>query len=92
MDTASSQNTVGASPACESLIVDFDALFDGFRPKPGGAGYLTSEIRAATGWSKEATRVRLRQALESGICTRGRRMIERIDGGITPVTSYIFKA
>lgn len=91
MDAASTQNSIGASPRCESLTVDFDALFGGFRPIPGGDGYTTAEIKAATGWGDETTRKRIRSALEAGVCKRGQKWLERIDGRMTSVPAYVFE-
>ena len=83
--------TMSCSTAKQSLTVDFDALFCGFRPTPGGDGYTTAEIKAATGWSDETTRKRIRSALEAGVCKRGQKWLERIDGRMTPVAAYVFE-
>lgn len=91
MVTSHSQNQVGSSGCREVLTVDFEALFGNFTPQPGGDGYLTHEICEATGLSTGIVRNRLKQALKDGTCVRGTRRVERIDGRITPVTSYIFK-
>lgn len=91
MDAAYPQDSVGSAPRCESLTIDFEALFGDFRPIPGGDGYTTAEIKAATGWSDETTRKRIRSALGAGICKRGSKWLERIDGRMTSVPAYVFE-
>jgi hypothetical protein len=74
-----------------AINVDFDALFAGLNLQPGGDGYTTKEIMDATRMGTDAARSKIRRALEAGICTRSEKWVERIDGRMTRVTSYVFK-
>ena len=80
-----------SSSKTESVTVDFESLFAGLSLLPRGDGYTTAEIKAATGWSDETTRKRIRSALEAGVCKRGQKWLERIDGRMTPVAAYVFE-
>ena len=90
MDAAFAQNKVGSAPSCENLTVDFNALFAGLPSRSQGEGYTTAEIMAVTGMSKEMVRRNIRKALDGGICTRSRKLMERIDGIKVSVSAYIF--
>ena len=69
-----------------------DALFAGLNIQAGGDGYTTKEIMDATRMGTDAARTKIRRALEAGICTRSEKFVERIDGRMARVTSYVFKA
>ncbi len=91
MDAASAKNSVGSSPRCESMTVDFESLFAGLSLPPRGDGYTTAEIMAATRMGREKARDKIKQALAAGVCSRSEKHIERMDGRMTRVTSYVFK-
>ncbi len=58
--------------------------------RPSAEGYTVQELRALTGHSEPWLCRRIRQALDAGMCERGERAIERIDGRPARVPVYRF--
>lgn len=53
-------------------------------------GFRVEEIKEATGMSKAKINSLIRAGLDNGTVRRSTRLLERTDGRMTPVTTYVF--
>ena len=80
---------MNCSPSVTRCETDFSSLLDSMRHATGGEGMTAEEIARQTGIGVKTVRQRLARALESGMVRRAKKLVTRIDGISTPVSSFV---
>ena len=66
------------------------AIYDATKRSPGGEGLRVAEIVEQTGSDRTKVERAIRVGLQTGTVRRTSKLVERIDGVVRPVPSYVF--